>query len=169
VYYLVYNNTTGVVNGCINQKDETKNLLEITEQQYIDFIEGKNNFANYEVQIVDEMPTLQARQVEDHPVVIYRSTSLEEITYVENPNIFVTVSGNLISLSVNIEYKQDSQTLLYVTEKDNPLRFAGSIEIDLATLKNTKSKTFKIPSIVDKPISIYTANKQIKFGLKNEQ
>ena len=36
MYYLVYNNTTGVVNGCINQKDETKNLLEIFKELYPD-------------------------------------------------------------------------------------------------------------------------------------
>lgn len=167
MYYLVYDKT-GTVIGCTNLRDNSKNLLEISEMQYIDFIEGKSNFLNYQVQLTDGKPMLQLRKVEKQESSVYKSSNLKEIIYNSNAEILVRVANNFIILFVNEAYIKDGIINLYITKKDNPLRFIDIVEVDLAKLKTNQSKKIEIPSIAGQQISIYTTNSTIKFGLNNE-
>lgn len=166
MYYLVYDKT-GAVIGCTNLRDNSKNLLEISKMQYIDFIEGKSNFLNYQVQLTDSKPILQLRKVEKQSAV-YKSSNLKEIIYDSNAEILVRVANNGIILFAKETDAKDGIINLYITKKDNPLRFIGIVEVDLAKLKTNQSKKIEIPSIAGQQISIYTTNSTIKFGLNNE-
>lgn len=167
MYYLVYDKT-GAVTGCTNLRDKSKNLLEISEMQYINFIEGKSNFLNYQVQLTDSKPMLQLRKVETQQSVVYKSSNLKEIIYDSNAEILVRVANNFIILFVNEIFAEDGILNLYITKKDNPLRFIGIVEVDLEKLKTNQSEKIEIPSVAGQQISIYTTNSTIKFGLKNE-
>lgn len=169
MYYLEYDKNTGNIRSCLNYKDDNKSVVEITEQQYIAFIDGTSNITSYEVINVDNIPTLVAKKVEPTPIVVYKTNQLVEITYDADAEIQIKVTNGFISLLAQHFVNDASITNLYITAKDNPMRLEAIIQVDLEQLQTNKETIFEINSIVNKKISIYTVNKRIKFGLQHEQ
>lgn len=166
MYFIEYNKQTGEITGCINFEDKTKNLIPITEQKYIAFIEGADNLANYNIQNgkIKEKEQKVHLDVSPH----YKTTQLIEIQSTNDPDIEIKVSGGCVRLFAHSNITISGLTYLYITLKNNPIRFERQIQVDLEKLQRTRSLTFEIPSIIEQQISIYTANNEIKFGLNNE-
>ncbi len=164
-YFIEYDKETGAAIGCVNFEDKSKLLVSITEQQYINFIEGKDNIINYYVRN-GELCEARRSQLSTSP--LYKTTQLTEIQSTANPDIEIKVSGGSVSLFAHTDITTTGITNLYITLKNNPIRFEEQIQVDLEKLQQTRSLTFEIPSIVEQQISIYTVNNTIKFGLNNE-
>lgn len=167
VYYLVYDNI-GNIKECVNQIDETKQLLEITEQQYINFIEGIHQISNYEVKIIDNTPTLIAKAIEKEPIVVYKTTQLKKVHNINNPDIELHFENKNLIAKLKKPLTNISKINLYLTTKNNPIRFEEIIELDYKLLEIKKELSWQICYESSSQISIYTVSKNIVFGLKDE-
>lgn len=167
VYYLVYDNI-GNIKECVNQIDETKQLLEITEQQYINFIEGIHQISNYEVKIIDNTPTLIAKAIEKGPIVVYKTTQLKKVHTIDDPDIELHFENKNLIAKLKKPLTNISKINLYLTTKNNPIRFEEIIELDYKLLEIKKELSWQICYESSSQISIYTVSKNIVFGLKDE-
>lgn len=166
MFYVKFNKDTGVIIGCINYDDPNSNLIEISKQQYLDFVEGKITFQDY---IVKEFEGKYS--VEKKPPVVQTAITYNNLYKLRTDNFDILVARNNDNLVIELTSlyleKDGSLVKLYLTELNNPFNLLDTVTFSMDELIDNTCLNLKIPSSLPSQISIYT-KKRISIGFVNE-
>ena len=166
MFYVKFNKDTGAILGCINYNDSDANLIEISKQQYLDFVEGKITFQDYIVKEFKDKYSLEKK-----PPVVQTAITYNNLYKLRTDNFDILVTRNNDNLAVKLKSlyleKDDSIVKLFLTELNNPFNLLDTVTFSMNDLVENTSLDLKIPSSLPSKISIYT-KKRISIGFVNE-
>lgn len=171
MFYIKFDIDTGNILGCINYVDTSANLLEITKEQYIDFVVGKLHFNNYKVIKFGDKYILEKKQENIVSELSYANLYKLQSYNDEHDILVKKYKDQLIVELKNSLLKKErnngSIVNLYLTELNNPISLIEILSFNINDLIEQKELNLKIYSDISTKISIYT-KKRIMMGCVDE-
>lgn len=170
MFYLKFDKNTGTILGCINFYDNASDLLEVSKQQYVDFVEGKVNLHNFQIQKIHDVYCLVEKKAIDNFTVSYKS--FVNVKNNADSKIIITKANNILKITLktdqlDIESITSSWIVFYVTEKNSPHNLLDTITFSLDELLEKRCIEIKISDKINVPISIYT-KKNLPMSFEND-
>lgn len=169
MFYLKFDKNTGTILGCINFYDNTLDLLEVSKQQYVDFVEGKVNLHSFQVQKIHDVYCLVEKKAIDNFTVSYKS--FVNVKNNADSTIIITKVDNILKITLtdqaDIESVTSSWIVFYVTKKNSPHNLLDTITLSVNELLEKRCIEIKISDKINVPISIYT-KKNLPMSFEND-
>jgi len=171
MFYIKFDTDNGNILGCINYVDTSANLLQITKEQYIDFVVGKLHFNNYKVIKFNNKYILEKKQENTVSELSYANLYKLQ-SYNDDHDILVKKYKNQLTVELkNLLLKKERNNSaivnLYLTELNNPISLIQILSFNINDLIEQKKLNLEIYSDISTKISIYT-KKRMMIGYTNE-
>lgn len=167
MFYLKFDKNTGTILGCINFYDNASDLLEVSKQQYVDFVEGKVNLHNFRIQKIHDVYCLVEKKAIDNFTVSYKS--FVNVKNNADSKIIITKANNILKITLTTDQLDitGNGIVFYVTEKNSPHNLLDTITFSLDELLEKRYIEIKISDKINVPISIYT-KKNLPMSFEND-